>query len=91
VSAQQPVKRPVIDLDEVGAGSMMPQEFETSFPKVMSWIQQTLLAHKTLARSVTAKNFRRLPLYFSEAQIEAAKLVVVDRIPVPPLSSMDLS
>jgi hypothetical protein len=91
VSAQQPAKRPAIDLDEVGAGSMTPQEFETSFPKVMAWIQQTLWTHKTLARPVTAKNFRRLPLYFSKAQIEAAKFVVVDRIPVPPLSSMGLS
>jgi hypothetical protein len=35
VSAQQPAKRPAIDLDEVGAGSMTPQEFETSFPKVI--------------------------------------------------------
>ena len=70
---------------------MTPQEFEAAFPKVMGWIQQTLLAHKTLARPVTAKNFRRLPLYFSKAQIEAAKFVVVNRVPVPPLSSMGLS
>jgi hypothetical protein len=70
---------------------MTPQEFEAAFSKVMGWIQQTLLVHKTLARPVTAKNFRRLPLYFSKAQIEAAKFVVVNRVPVPPLSSMGLS
>jgi len=50
-----------------------------------------LLAYKTLARPVTAKNFKRLPLYFSKTQIEAAKFVVVNRVPVPPLSSMGLS
>jgi hypothetical protein len=70
---------------------MTPQEFETALPKVMGWIQQTLLAHKALARPVTLKNFKRLPLYLSRAQIEAAQFVVVDRIPVPPLSSIGLS
>jgi hypothetical protein len=68
-----------------------PQEFEATFPKVMGWIQQTLSAHKTRAQPVTSKNFKRLPLYFSRAQVEAAKYVIVDRIPVPPLSSIGLS
>ena len=56
----------------------------------MGWIQQTLMVHKVLARSVTSKNFKRLPLYFSRTQIEAAKFVVVDRVPVPPLSAIGL-
>jgi hypothetical protein len=68
--------------------AMIPQEFEAAFPKVMSWIQQTLVTHKALARSVTSKNFKRLPLYFSRTQIELAKFVVVERVPVPPLSSI---
>ena len=68
-----------------------PHEFETAFPKVMGWIQQTLVAHKTLVRSVSSKNFKRLPLYSSQTQIEVAKFVVVDRVPVPPLSSIGLS
>ena len=71
--------------------AVTPQEFELAFPKVMDWIQKTLLAHQRLARPVTAKNFQRLPLYFSRAQIEAAQFVVVERIPVPPLSSIGLS
>ena len=33
---------------------MTPQEFEAAFPKVMTWIQQTLVSHKALARSVAA-------------------------------------
>ena len=73
------------------SSSVTPQEFELAFPKLMEWIQKTLLAHQRLARPVTAKNFQRLPLYFSRAQIEAAKFVVVERIPVPPLSSIGLS
>ena len=70
---------------------MTPKEFEIAFPKVMSWIQQTLLAHARLAQPVISKNFKRLPLYFSKEQIETTKFVVVDRIPVPPLSSIGLS
>jgi hypothetical protein len=70
---------------------MTPQEIEIFFPQVMGWIQQTLLAHKNLARSIASKNFKRLPLYFSQAQIEAAKFVIVDRVPVPPLSSIGLT
>jgi hypothetical protein len=57
----------------------------------MDWIQKTLLAHQKLTQPVTSKKFQRLPLYFSRAQIEAAKFVVVDRVPLPPLSSMGLS
>ena len=70
---------------------MTPQEFETAFPKVMAWIRQTLLAHEMFTRPVTSTNFKRLLRYFSQAQIEVAKFVVVDRIPVPPLSSIGLS
>ena len=71
--------------------AVTPQEFELAFPKVMDWIQKTLLAHQRLARPITAKNFQRLPLYFSGAQIKTAKFVVVERVPVPPLSSIGLS
>jgi hypothetical protein len=71
--------------------AMIPQEFEAAFPKVMSWIQQTLVTHKALARSVTSKNFKRLPLYFSRTQLELAKFVVIECVPVPPLSSIGLS
>ena len=71
--------------------AVTPQEFELAFPKVMDWIQKTLLAHQRLARPITAKNFQRLPLYFSGAQIKTAKFVVVERIPMPPLSSIGLS
>jgi len=52
---------------------MTPKEFEAAFPKVMDWIQQTLSAHKAAARPLMSKNFKRLPLYFSRAQIEATK------------------
>jgi hypothetical protein len=56
---------------------MTPQEFEIAFPKVMGWIQRTLVAYEKVAQPVASKNFKRLPLYFSRAQLEAAKFVTV--------------
>jgi hypothetical protein len=35
--------------------------------------------------------FTRLPLYFSQELLETAKVVAVDRVPVPPLSAIGLS
>src|SRR6516165_4386664 len=69
---------------------MTPQEFEVAFPKVMSWNQRTVAAYDKVSHPVASKNFRRLPLYFSRMQLEAARFVVVDRIPLPPLSSIGL-
>jgi len=71
--------------------AVTPHEFEIAFPKVMGWIEQTLSAHAQIARPLASMHFRRLPLYFSQAQIEAAKFVVVDRLPLPLLSSIGLS
>jgi hypothetical protein len=68
-----------------------PQEFEIVFPKIMGWIEQMLSAHRSLARPVASKHFKRLPFYFSRTQIQAAKVAIVDRIPKPPLSSIGLS
>jgi hypothetical protein len=70
---------------------MTPQEFDGAFPAVLDWIQQTLLAHKNRTRPIASKNFKRLPLYFSGTQIAAAKFVIVERVPVPPLSSIGLT
>jgi hypothetical protein len=81
----------LFDAPELNGESVMtPQEFEGAFPAVLDWIQQTLLAHKSRARPIASKKFKRLPLYFSEAQIQATKFVIVERVPVPPLSSFGL-
>ena len=69
---------------------MQPHEFEAAFPKVMSWIERTLRTYQNIARPVASRNFKRLPQYFSRTQIEAAKFAAVDRIPLPPLSSIGL-
>jgi hypothetical protein len=70
---------------------MTPQEFQRFFPQVMGWIHQTLAAYDKAAQSIASRKFARLPHYFSQAQLEATKVVVIDRVPLPPLSSIGLT
>jgi hypothetical protein len=48
-------------------------------------------AHGKNAKSVASVGFSRLPLYFSRELLAAAKFVAVDRVPVPPLSTLGLN
>ena len=70
---------------------MTPEEFQAVYPHVIDWIRQTLGAHEKSAQTVGSMGFRRLPLYFSRELLETAKVVAVDRVPVPPLSAIGLS
>jgi hypothetical protein len=71
---------------------MTPEEFRTVYPLVFGWIQQTLGAHSNEARTVSSLGFGRLPRYFSEGLLSSTKVVVVvERVPMPPLSSIGLS
>jgi len=70
---------------------MTPQQFQSVFPQVMGWIQETLTAHDKVAQPLASRKFARLPQYFSQAQLAATKVVAVDRVPVPPLSSIGLT
>jgi hypothetical protein len=69
---------------------MTPEEFSTVYPAVLRWIRQTLAAHQASAKTVASRGFKRLPQYFSQELLDAAKIVSVPRVPIPPLSSMGL-
>jgi hypothetical protein len=60
-------------------------------PAMLDWIVHTLDSYAEVARPVASFGFQRLPLYFSESLLNAAQVVVTDRLPVPPLSAMGLS
>ena len=64
--------------------------FEKLYPIVDSWIQSTLAAHAGKKRAVALCGFPRLPHYFSDETLASSKVVLVDRLPVPPLSRMGL-
>ena len=70
---------------------MTPQEFQVLFPKVEMWIKQTLSDHAVKAQTVASRKFKRLPRYFSQELLDSAKVVIVQKIPVLPLSRWGLT
>jgi hypothetical protein len=70
---------------------MTPQEFQAIFPLVHSWIRETLASHSKSAKPVSSKGFARLPRYFSAKLLASTKFVIVDKVPMPPLSKMGLA
>jgi hypothetical protein len=67
------------------------QQFQTLYPVVMGWITQTLAASSPAAQPISSKKFSRLPLYFRQEVLASAKIVVVDALPIPPLSKIGLT
>src|SRR4051794_5227002 len=59
-------------------------------PLVTRWIDQTLSAHVAKARPVADFSFGRLPNFYSVELLQRAKVVVVKRLPVPPLMTFGL-
>jgi hypothetical protein len=70
---------------------MAPEEFAKFYPPLLGWIQTTLTASAGTAETVASRGFGRLPLYFTEETLTSTKVVLVDPLPMPPLSSMGLS
>ena len=70
---------------------MTPEDFQKFFPLVDNWIWAVLAAHAGTARPVASRGFPRLPLYFTAETLASAKVVIMDRLPVPPLSSWGLT
>ena len=68
---------------------LTPEQFELAWPRVTRWITQLLADHALEARQVGELGFRRLPRYFS-CELLAAKVVLVDRVPVPPLTALGI-
>jgi hypothetical protein len=69
---------------------MTPEEFQKVLPFVRDWIDQTLVASASRAKPVASFNFPRLGLYFGNELLTRAKVVFVDKVPVPPLSAIGL-
>lgn len=65
-------------------------EFHSKYPLIFGWITRTLAAHAAQVRGVSQLGFRRLPGYFSAGTLNSAKVITVNRLPVPPLSALGL-
>ena len=70
---------------------MSPEEFAKFYPPLLEWIRTMLTANAHAAQSVASRGFSRLPLYFTQKTLASTKVVLVDPLPMPPLSSMGLS
>ena len=57
---------------------------------VEQWINTTLAAHAPSARPMLDYGFQEIPKYFSQETLVSAKVVLVEKVPMPPLSQMGL-
>ena len=67
---------------------LTPDQFNLLIPPLIGWIHRTLAENAARARPVATLGFGRLPGYFSLEQLAAAKVVTVERVPVPPLKAL---
>jgi hypothetical protein len=66
------------------------QNLLQKLPPVRDWIERTLAAHRTEARSVASYRFARLPQFYSPVFLETAFVVIVPRLPLIPMTSLGL-
>lgn len=67
---------------------MTQDQFETAFPKISKWIEQTIAVHRQEAVPVAALPFKRLPQFFPGDLLTRAHVIYVPKVPIPPLASM---
>jgi len=68
-----------------------PQEFQEFYPFLAEWLQETLAKYSPSAQTIASRGFPRLPNYFAPITLETSKVVLVDQLPLPPLSSWGLT
>ena len=71
-------------------GGVHTHEILARLPAVQSWIDDLLARSRPGARQVSTLPFRRLKYFYSAGALERAWCVVVDEVPVPPLSRLGL-
>jgi hypothetical protein len=88
----QPISLPVERVtDSLWNDSMTPEDFQKFYPLLIDWLRTTLATYAGRTQTVASRAFPRLPLYFTAETLASAKVVLVDQLPVPPLSSMGLT
>jgi hypothetical protein len=65
--------------------------FQQKIPLVKQWINMTLAAYASHARPVLGYGFQEIPKHFSQETLSSANVVLVEKVPMPPLSQMGLS
>ena len=70
---------------------MTPVKFASAYPLLIDWISSTLRQHAPEARPVASLGLPRLHQYYRPQLLTRAKAIIVDRVPVPPLTAIGLS
>jgi hypothetical protein len=69
---------------------MTEQEFRKVYPLIAGWIKKTLAQQASAARPVASFGFSRLPHYYDAQLLASSMVVLVPKVPMPPLSAMGL-
>lgn len=67
------------------------ESFKIYLPVVKDWINVLLKKNAAVARSISESGFHKLPQYYSKEIFELAKIVITNKPPQIPLSSMGLT
>src|SRR4051812_30733008 len=67
-----------------------PAALIEKLPALELWIDSLLASHAREARSVASLPFQQLANYYEPETLRAARVIVVDEVPPPPLTSMGL-
>jgi hypothetical protein len=71
-------------------GEEIISKFWDVLPEVKKWIEELLEIHATNSVPVRRLGFRRLPQYFPDNILEQANVVIVPKVPFPPLGRLGL-
>ena len=66
---------------------MEQEQFKSILSKVKEWMVRTLAEHEAQKQPVAAAKFEKLEGYYPADLLQRAQRVLVDRCPVPPLST----
>ncbi len=66
-------------------------KFKEKLPFIRKWVDDTVAQYQNEARTTNSYSFHNLSQYFSEETLSSAKIVEMDKVPVPPLSSLGIS
>ena len=69
----------------------MIERLSQYLPALEDWITGLLNSHKGRALFVKGFAFQRIPRFYSPQILETSKVVLVDKIPLPPLSDLGLT
>lgn len=69
---------------------LTPEQSEQAWPRVTRWMTQLIADHAMEGQQVGELGFPRLPRYFSD-ELLTAKVVLVDRVPAPPLAELGVA